>query len=151
MKIEQMFRSFSCTRYRFAARGGCLRSHRNFSLISVHRTFPATLYRFQLQRESTLYDKKLREDDQDFNDAIEVPKDGLVRPGIIGDGARMFLSCILSSLKLSQVSNGALFIPNTHYMQELTRMHYDYYLDAVENGKPTADPHYLCLPKGKKT
>jgi hypothetical protein len=42
-------------------------------------------------------------------------------------------------------------MPNTYYMQELTRMHYDYYLDAVEDGKPPADPHYLCLPKGKKT
>ena len=77
-----MFRSISCTRYKFAARGGCR------TLISVHRTFPATLYRFQLQRESRLYDKKLQEDDQDFNDAIEVSKDGLVRPGIIGDGAQ---------------------------------------------------------------
>ena len=42
-------------------------------------------------------------------------------------------------------------MPNTHYMQELTRMHYDYYLDAVEGGMPPADPHYLCLPKGEKT
>ncbi|KAG9232174.1 hypothetical protein BJ875DRAFT_381324 [Amylocarpus encephaloides] len=33
-------------------------------------------------------------------------------------------------------------------MQELTRMHYDHYLDAVESSAPTADPHYLCLPKG---
>jgi len=39
-------------------------------------------------------------------------------------------------------------MPNTYYMQELTRMHHDYYLDAVESGAPTSDPHYLCLPKG---
>jgi hypothetical protein len=42
-------------------------------------------------------------------------------------------------------------MPNTYYMQELTRMHYDYYLDAVEGGMLPADPHYLCLPKGEKT
>lgn len=39
-------------------------------------------------------------------------------------------------------------MPNTHYMQELSRMHYDYYLDAVESGTPTAYPHCLGLPKG---
>jgi len=42
-------------------------------------------------------------------------------------------------------------MPRTHYMQELMRMHYDYCPDAVEDGKPPADPHYLCLPNGKKT
>ena len=84
-----MFKSISCiftSRCGFAARVGNLK-RRSFCLTSVHRTFPATLYRFQLQRESTLYVKKLQEDDQDFNDAVEVSKDGLVRPGIIGDGA----------------------------------------------------------------
>jgi hypothetical protein len=39
-------------------------------------------------------------------------------------------------------------MPNTYYMQELTRMHYDYYL---EGGMLPANPHYLCLPKGEKT
>ena len=95
-----MFKSISCvstSRCGFAARVGNLKS-RSFCLVSVHRTFPATLYRFQLQRESRLYDKKLREDDQDFNDAVEVSKDGLVRPGIIGDGAQPFLSALPSLL-----------------------------------------------------
>ena len=98
-----MFKSISYVskpRCSFTARGGSLIS-RTFSLVSVHRTFPATLYRFQLQRESRLYDKKLKEDDQDFNDAIEVSKDGLVRPGIIGDGAQMFLPANHSLLNLS--------------------------------------------------
>ncbi|MCJ1268034.1 hypothetical protein MMC22_007920 [Lobaria immixta] len=128
-----MFKSISrvsAARCSFAARSNSLRG-RTISLVSIHRTSPATLYRFQLQRESRLYDKKLKEDDQDFSDAVEVSKDGLVRPGIIGN-----------------ISNGALFMPNTYDMQELTRMHHDYYLDAIEDGKTPANPQYLCLPKG---
>lgn len=88
-----MFKSISrvsAVRCSFAAHSNCLRS-RTISLISVHRTSPATLYRFQLHRESTLYDKRLKEDDQPSSDAVEVSKDGLVRPGIIGDGAQLFL------------------------------------------------------------
>ena len=42
-------------------------------------------------------------------------------------------------------------MPNTFFMQELSRMSHDYYLDAIEEGKAPEDPHYLCLPKGKKT
>lgn len=128
-----MFKSISrvsAARCSFAAHGNCLRG-RTISLISVHRTSPATLYRFQLHRESTLYDKRLKEDDQPSSDAVEVSKDGLVRPGIIGD-----------------VSNGARFMPNTYDMQELTRMSHDYYLETMEDGKPSANPHYLCLPNG---
>jgi hypothetical protein len=73
----------------FAARASVKR--RSLCLISVHRALPATLYRFQLQRESGLYDKQLQGDDQDFNDAVEVSNDGLVRPGITGDGAQLLL------------------------------------------------------------
>jgi hypothetical protein len=42
-------------------------------------------------------------------------------------------------------------MPNTRFMQELSRMHYGYYLDTVESGTPPAYPHYLCLPKGQNT
>lgn len=96
-------KSISCVstaRYNFVVRGNSLRC-RTISLVSVHRTSPATLYRFQLQRESRLYDKKLKEDDQDFNDAVEVSKDGLVRPGIIGNSTQMFLHGHDSLLKMS--------------------------------------------------
>lgn len=40
-------------------------------------------------------------------------------------------------------------MPNTHLMQEVTRGSFDNYLDAVDDGQPTANPHYLCMPKGK--
>lgn len=45
-------------------------------------------------------------------------------------------------------SNGALFMPNTHLMQKVTRMSNNYYLEDVESGKAAAEAHYLCIPKG---
>lgn len=48
------------------------------------------------------------------------------------------------------VSNGALFMPNTHFMQEITRLSFDNYLDAVDNGQPSASPHYLRVAKGQQ-
>lgn len=39
-------------------------------------------------------------------------------------------------------------MPNTHFMQEMTRGAYDYYLENVEGGQAPAEPHYLCIPKG---
>ncbi|EAW07718.1 uncharacterized protein ACLA_024330 [Aspergillus clavatus NRRL 1] len=100
--------------------------------MSSHSVFPATLYRFQVHRESQLFDKKLGQEDWEWEDGIEVAGDGLVYPKVTMD-----------------VSNGALFMPNTHYMQEVTRRSYDNYLDAVDNGQPEANPHYLCITKGK--
>lgn len=40
-------------------------------------------------------------------------------------------------------------MPNTHFMQELTRGSFDNYLDAVDNGQLPASPHYLRVSKGK--
>jgi len=85
----------------FAPRASSLK-RRTFCLVSVHHTFPATLYRFQLQRESQLYDEKLQDDDRQFGDAVKVSKDGLVRPGIAGLGTQMFWhSLITTSLLIS--------------------------------------------------
>lgn len=39
-------------------------------------------------------------------------------------------------------------MPNTHFMQELTRMSLDYYFDNLAESDPSLDPHYLCIPKG---
>jgi hypothetical protein len=131
-----------------AARGRGFGNRRNLSLISVHSTFPATLYRFQLQRESRLYDKNLWQDGGEVEDAVEVSKDGLVCPGITNTGAQLsfFPSSIIT--QIGKVSNGALFMPNTHFMQELTRMSYDHYMDSVQDGQPSVEPSYICIPKG---
>ena len=137
-----MFRSISCistTSCGPTARGRGFGNRRNLSFISVHSTFPATLYRFQLQRESRLYDKDLRQDDGEVEDAVEVSKDGLVRPGITNTGAQVSYSSSSFITQIDKVSNGALFMPNTHFMQELTRMSYDHYMDSVQDGQPCAD------------
>lgn len=146
-----MFRSISCISTAscgHAARGRGFGNRRNLSLISVHSAFPATLYRFQLQRESKLYDKNLQQDDGEVEDAVEVSKDGLVRPGITNRGAQMSFFHLRSLLRFNIVSNGALFMPNTHFMQELTRMSYDYCMDSVQDGQPSVEPYYICIPKG---
>ena len=39
-------------------------------------------------------------------------------------------------------------MPNTHFMQEITRRSYDNYLEGVDNGQPAANPHYLRIIKG---
>lgn len=113
--------------YGFSVRG---LNRRSLSYVSVHSVFPATLYRFQVHRESKLYDRALEQDDWEYEDGVEVSSDGLVHPEITMD-----------------VSNGSLFMPNTPFMQEITRRSYDNYLDAVDNGQPTAQPHYLEIPK----
>ncbi|KAJ5512251.1 hypothetical protein N7463_001803 [Penicillium fimorum] len=106
-------------------------SHRPLSYMSRHSAFPASLYRFQIHRGSRLYDRTFKHDDWEYEDGIEVTADGLVHPNITAD-----------------FSNGALFMPNTYYMQEVTRMSNDYYLEDVESGDPAAEAHYLSIPKG---
>jgi hypothetical protein len=100
-----MFRSISCISTAScgpAVRGRGFGNRRNLSLISVHSIFPATLYRFQLQRESRLYDKNLLQDDGEVEDAVEVSKDGLVSPGITNTGAQVSFFHIRSLLRLTK-------------------------------------------------
>jgi hypothetical protein len=47
---------------------------RKFSIISVHTSFPATLYRFQPERSSGLFDCK--QDDGEIEDGLKVATDG---------------------------------------------------------------------------
>ncbi|KAK2798252.1 hypothetical protein FQN51_007818 [Onygenales sp. PD_10] len=87
-------------------------------------------YRFQLRRESQLYDKKLQKEDSEPEDAVNVSQDRLIYPEVS-----------------DSISNGALFMPNTFFMQELTRMFFDYYLDNLADSQPSVDPHLLCITK----
>ncbi|PWY73820.1 hypothetical protein BO94DRAFT_524772 [Aspergillus sclerotioniger CBS 115572] len=106
-------------------------NYRALSYVSSHSISPATLYRFQVRPESQLFDKRLDQDDWEWEDGIEVARDGLVYPKISPD-----------------VSNGALFMPNTHFLQEITRRSFDNYLDAIDNGQAEACPLYLTISKG---
>ncbi|QSS49000.1 hypothetical protein I7I53_09236 [Histoplasma capsulatum var. duboisii H88] len=131
-----MFRHFLSTRGAIYGISAHSLNVRKFSYLSIHSVFPATLYRFQVYRESRLYDRTLAKNDRDYEeyeDGIEVASDGLVYPNISLD-----------------VSNGALFMPNTHLMQEITRGSYDNYLEAVDNGQPIAHPGYLQMLKGTR-
>lgn len=51
-------------------------------MISVHTSFPASLYRFQPQRSSGLFNYKKG---GDIEDGVEVSADGLVYPRVSND------------------------------------------------------------------
>lgn len=55
---------------------------RAFSYVSTHQTFPASLYRFQIHRDSKLYDRAFRQDDWEYWDGIDISADVLVRQNI---------------------------------------------------------------------
>ncbi|KAJ5165428.1 uncharacterized protein N7500_007258 [Penicillium coprophilum] len=120
--------------------------HRPFSYMSRHSTFPASLYRFQIHRNSRLHDRNFKRDEWEYEDGIEVTPDGLVHPNATADCKRIHHHIVRPLTYL--VSNGALFMPNTQYMQQVTRISNDHYLEDVESGDPAAEAHYLCIPKG---
>lgn len=53
---------------------------RSFSYVSAHSVFPASLYRFQVHRDSRLYDKAFEQYGREAEDGVEVNVDGLVYP-----------------------------------------------------------------------
>lgn len=80
-----MFQNF--LRHAQAPALGILRfpNRRAFSYVSTHQTFPASLHRFQIHRDSKLYDRAFGQDDWEYEDGIEVSADGLVHPDITAD------------------------------------------------------------------
>ncbi|SLM35480.1 hypothetical protein LPUS_04778 [Lasallia pustulata] len=103
---------------------------RELSMISVHTSFPASLYRFQPQRSSGLFNYKKG---GDIEDGVEVSADGLVYPRVSND---------------VPFSNGAVFMPNTFTMQEWVRTAYDDYIDGLEDGQSVPDTTILRVRKG---
>jgi hypothetical protein len=63
--------------------------NRRFSYVSRHSDFPASLYQFQIHRDSRLYDRAFRQDDWEYEDGVEVSADGLVHPNITADCMRI--------------------------------------------------------------
>ncbi len=48
------------------------------------------------------------------------------------------------------MSNGAVFMPNTFWMQEFARLYFDqYYCDLLDEGKQIEEPHIYTVAKGK--
>jgi hypothetical protein len=69
-----------------------LPNRRAFSYVSTNQTFPASLYRFQIHRDSRLFDRAFAQDDWEYEDGIAVSEDGLVHPNITIDCMRMHTS-----------------------------------------------------------
>ncbi|KAJ5782102.1 hypothetical protein N7457_003876 [Penicillium paradoxum] len=105
---------------------------RKFSLLSTHASFPATMYRFQLERKATLYD--VRQDETRYRkDAISVSDDGLVHAMIS---------------KSSPYSNGPIFMPNSRLMQQMLRFDFERYQEDIGDGKSLLDPTVICIQRG---
>lgn len=72
------------------------RSQRYVSFLAAHTNFPATMYRFQLQRESSLFDNKTQNGGF-FRDGVKVAADGLIYP-ILSTPQKCFYACLLVAL-----------------------------------------------------
>ncbi|OGE49285.1 hypothetical protein PENARI_c022G04929 [Penicillium arizonense] len=105
---------------------------RKFSLLSTHASFPATLYRFQLQRNATMYDAN-QDETRHRKDGIKVSEDGLVHAMIS---------------KSSPYSNGPVFMPNSRLMQQMLKFDFERYQEDIDDGKSILDPTVLCIQRG---
>lgn len=105
---------------------------RKFSLLSTHASFPATMYRYQLERKATLYDVT-QDETRHRKDAVNVSADGLVHATIS---------------KSSPYSNGPVFMPNSRLMQQMLRFDFDRYQEEISDGKALLDPTVICVPRG---
>ncbi|KAF4765633.1 hypothetical protein N7455_004133 [Penicillium solitum] len=105
---------------------------RKFSLLSTHASFPATMYRYQLERKATLYDVT-QDETRHRKDAVNVSADGLVHATIS---------------KSSPYSNGPIFMPNSRLMQQMLRFDFDRYQEEIGDGKALMDPTVICIPRG---
>ncbi|KAJ5684031.1 uncharacterized protein N7477_000376 [Penicillium maclennaniae] len=105
---------------------------RKFSLLSTHASFPATMYRYQLQRKASMYDSR-EEGNRSSKDAVKVSEDGLVHAMIS---------------KSSPYSNGPIFMPNSRLLQQMLRFDFKSYQEEVSDGKVSLDPTVICIPRG---
>ncbi|RVX69601.1 hypothetical protein B0A52_06665 [Exophiala mesophila] len=93
---------------------------RNIASISILKRVPATIYRLQQGPRSNLVAPHPEGEGIPI-DEVQLDRNGLVKTGL--------------SLK-EPLFNGAIFMPNTHLMQELTRDAFDAYFEQDESCKP---------------
>ncbi|KAK3374396.1 hypothetical protein B0T24DRAFT_293553 [Lasiosphaeria ovina] len=106
---------------------------RTFAVKAIHSSFPASLAYYSPQHKSRLFDYSeadIHPDDLD-DEGVVVAEDGLVYPSVQSD-----------------VSNGAVMLPNTFTMQECVRRYFDEFLDRVEDGEDMETPQIYTIPKG---
>ncbi|KAF2245107.1 hypothetical protein BU26DRAFT_76960 [Trematosphaeria pertusa] len=112
------------------------RSKRDFSLISIHSSFPASLLRLNAGAKSNLFDYQDQAsiEYQSPRDGVRISERGVIYPAVFTN--------------LPSVSNGAALMPNTFMMQEIIRTAVDQYVDDQENGISVERPVVFTIPKG---
>lgn len=87
---------------KFIASKNILLPKRKFSIISIHTSFPASIYRFQPQRSSGLFGYK---QDGDIEDGLKVSANGLIYPRVSHDvPCRYHLSFVCTRILTSSFS-----------------------------------------------
>ncbi|KAK3896791.1 hypothetical protein C8A05DRAFT_48322 [Staphylotrichum tortipilum] len=110
--------------------------------MAIYTAFPATLYYYSPHRVSNLYDCREMESRPYglIDQAVCVANNGLVYP--------RFRSAVPHD-PLLWVSNGAVFMPNTTWMQELYRLFLEQsYYDALDDGEQVEAPYLYTVAKG---
>ncbi|KAI1351130.1 hypothetical protein F5Y01DRAFT_134331 [Xylaria sp. FL0043] len=107
---------------------------RRFSVKAIYSSFPATLMYYCFRPKVSLYDVEEAERRlyDNYSDGVTIDN-GLVFPRVSND---------------LTTSNGAVMYPNTFFMQELARRHYDEALDREEDGQQVDTPYIFSVPKG---
>lgn len=72
----------SCAIWRRVSAVSSLKPCQRYSSFqAVHNSFPATMYRFQLQREASLFNNQMKLEEGVYpRDGVEVADDGLIYP-----------------------------------------------------------------------
>ncbi|KAF1961564.1 hypothetical protein CC80DRAFT_488036 [Byssothecium circinans] len=111
------------------------RSKRDFSLISIHSSFPASLLRLNAGTKSNLFDyqDQASTECQSPEDGVRISEGGLIYPAVFTD---------------LPFSNRAVLMPNTFMMQEIIRTAVDQYVDDRENSISGERPIVFTIPKG---
>lgn len=108
-----------------------LPNRRSFSYVSAHSSFPASLYRFQVHRDSRLYDKAFEQYGREAEDGVEVNADGLVYPS-------RTVKCMRNAT--------SHYSPTNLFRFEWCIIHAKYALNA----KGHTDVEWLLLGRGRK-
>lgn len=122
-----------------------------FPAVPEYRVFPASLIRLTTGHRANLWPVG-SEGVRSREDMVLVSEDGFVRQNIGSQSSLalqlppMFLLSLTTSIALS---NGAVFRPNTHSMQELMRMMVDQYLEDEDSCSADEIPTVFTVAKGK--
>lgn len=95
---------------------------RALSYVSSHSVCPATLHRFQVRPESNLFDKRLEQDDWEWEDGIEVARNGLVYPKISPDGMHYQVFFVFCYSHRASFKRGAFYAKYPFHARDNTEV-----------------------------